>query len=488
MVTQQLTSPNDLSDLEARAIAARNGNIISYGKAIYNYDLEPYQLAWETALDTMDRVVIVCPPDTFKSTTVQLWAEKAIGLNPERRILWLMNAGAQSQKRVNTMATTITSNRVYNKAFGIKPDYKSGWTREQLYVERKHNWPDPTLMGCGLFGPYQGSHFDTIVLDDPTDQQDVRSPTTMEQQRNQVRGVVLDRLEPGGRIIVILTRWGENDLIPLFKELGFTIIQMPVIGDYPWGPTISDRRYPMVSMPSLRRDKGPALFDLTFMCNPRGMSGGLISLDDLHYWDESNLPTTASLGLMAIDPAASKRAGSDPSCMAMGLLEPKSKRVFVTDIIRRRMSGPELETFIYQRFHRTSGIIRIGVETIGFQMTLMQNLKKKYPELPLMELPYRTRRQSTRTPHGLDKDKTNRALALQIKLANGNILLPSWEGKLADIHTPRFEDTSIEDELISFQADMGHKHDEVMDTLAFLGAMAETYQNNQSLLVRLRAA
>lgn len=485
-MTSSPTEVKDLTDFDARVLAAKHGNLVAYGKAVYGYDLEPYQLAWEQALETMNRVVIVCPPDTYKSTTVQLWAERAIGKDPERRILWLMNAGAQSQKRVNTIATTIEGNRVYQAAFGIKPDFKTGWTKEQLYVQRRNNWPDPTLMGCGLTGPYQGSHFDTIVIDDPTDQQDVRSPTTMEMQRQQIRGVVLDRLEPGGRVIVILTRWGENDLIPMFKEIGFTIIQMPVMGDYPWGPTISDRRYPMVSMPTLKRDKGPALFDLTFMCNPRGMSGGLISLEDLHYWDDSNLPTTASLGLMAVDPAASKRAGSDPSCLAMGLLEPRSKRVFVTDIIRKRMSGPQLETFIAQRFNRTAGIIRIGVETAGYQMTLMQNLKMRHPELPLMELPYRSRRQSTRTPHGLDRDKVNRALALQVKLNMGQILLPSWDEKTLERHMPKFEDMTVEDELISFQADMGHKHDEVMDVLSFLGAMAETYQRSQDLMVRLR--
>lgn len=481
-------SVDTLSDFEAKVFAAKNGNLLNYAKAVYDYDGEPYQLAWEHALRTRDHVVIICPPDTFKSTTVQLFIEQTIGLNHEERILWLMNAGAQAEKRVNTIASTIKGNRVYRAAFGVRPDYDSGWTKQALYVKRKHNWPDPTLMGVGLDGPYQGSHFNRIIIDDPTNQKDVRSPATMELQRSLLRGVIMDRLEPGGQIIAILTRWGEEDLVPTFKEIGFTVIQMPVLGNYPWGPTISSRRYPESGIPQLKRRSGP-LFDLTYMCNPRGLSGGLISLDNLHYWDADSLPTTATLGLMVVDPAASKRAGSDPSCIAIGLLEPRTRKVYVTDIIRRRFTGPELEDFIYNRFSRVSGIVAVGVETIGYQMTLMQNLKRWHPDLPLMELPYRSRRQTTRSSRGLDRDKVNRALALQVKLNNGEILLPAWEGKARDNHTPLFEGVSIEDELISFQADMGHKHDEVMDVLAFLGALAETYSpaGAGGLLVRLRA-
>src|SRR3989304_1933354 len=120
MITQTLTRP---PTIEERALAARiPGDLSIFAKAVHNMDLEPYQLAWEEALNSMDRVVIVCPPDTFKSTTVQIWIERAIGQDPNIRILWLMNAGEQAEKRVMTVAQTIDSNPVYRRAYHIQPD------------------------------------------------------------------------------------------------------------------------------------------------------------------------------------------------------------------------------------------------------------------------------------------------------------------------------------------------------------------------------
>lgn len=463
--------------MEERVLAARHGDLEDFALAVHGLEVEPYQAIWEHALDTLDRVVIVCPPDTYKSTSVQLWIEKAIGKDKNRRILWLMNAGAQSEKRVMVMSQTIESNEVFGKAFPkVKPDYKSGWTKQALYVERDLDSPDPSIMGVGLDGPYQGLHFDTIVIDDPTNQKDVRSPTTMEMQRAIIRGVVTDRLTEGGRIVVILTRWGENDLVPTFEDMGYTIFQFPVLGEYPWGPTISNRRFPMSRIPTIRRDKGDALFNLTFMCNPRAMQGGIINRDHIKYWDKDNLPQNATLSLMAVDPASSTKATADPSCIGIALLDARNRACYITDVVTKRMEVPDLEAEIVKRARRTAGLVGIGVETVGFQMSLVQALRRNY-HLPIRELPYRTRRQSTNRAIGLDRDKLNRAIYVDSKFASGQLFIAHG--------LPLFEGVSYEDELVGFD-NSGRGHDDRMDVTAFLCAMADAY-STPSISVRIRS-
>ncbi len=451
---------------EARVLGARHGDLRDYAYAAHGLEIEEYQLSWEHALDTLDRVVIVCPPDTYKSTTVQLWVEKALGRNRNHRILWLMNAGAQSEKRVMTVMQTIESNTVYKKAFKLEPDYKSGWTKSTLYVQRDIESPDPSLMGVGLDGPYQGSHFDTIVIDDPTNQKDVKSPTTMEMQRTLVRGVIIDRLSDKGRIVVILTRWGENDLVSTFEDMGFTIIQMPVLGDYPWGPTISNTRFPLSRIPIIRRDKTDALFNLTYMCNPLAMQGGIIKRDHIRYWNKDNLPKNATLTLMAVDPASSVKAKSDPSAIGMGLLDPRTRALYITDMVDLRLEVPDLEAEIIKRAKQTAGLVGIGVETVGFQMSLVQRLRRE-KNLPIRELPYRSRRQATMKAIGLDRDKMNRALYVDSKFASGQLFLPEYP-------LPLFEGVSYEDELVTFD-DSGRGHDDRVDCTAFLCALADAY-------------
>jgi len=65
------------------------------------------------ALESYNEAVIVCPPDTYKSTTVRDYVEREIGKNPNVRILWLMNAGAQSTKQIMAVQQTLEFNNVY---------------------------------------------------------------------------------------------------------------------------------------------------------------------------------------------------------------------------------------------------------------------------------------------------------------------------------------------------------------------------------------
>jgi len=254
---------------------------------------------------------------THNSTTVRDFVEREIGKNPNVRVLWIMNTGEQAQKQVMAISQTIQSNNVYRAAFDVEEDTEAQWTKNVLFVRRSIEDPDPTLMGTGLNGPYQGLHFNIIIIDDPTDQDDVKSPTTMASQVEKIRGVILDRLMEDGRIVVILTRWGQNDLVSTFKEMGFTIYEMPIAGPYPWGPTLSPTKFPLEKIERIHRDKGDILFALTFMCNPQAVKGNIILRDHLQYWNEALIPKNPMQFVMGIDPAASTATYAD-YCLAFG--------------------------------------------------------------------------------------------------------------------------------------------------------------------------
>lgn len=470
--------PDSVSEIQIRAQAAKHGSAREYSKAVHDLDIAEYQEAWNYALEHENRLVIICPPDTYKSTTIQHWIEKKIGEDHNIRILWLMNAGEQTQKRVMAIQETMEQNNVYKEAFGVVPNYDAGWTKTAFFVKRDRRSPDPTLMGCGFNGPYQGLHFDIIIIDDPTNQEDVQSPTTMERQRLKLRGVILDRLVADGRIVGIFTRWGEEDLLPTFKEIGFRVITMPIIGNYPWGPTLSNERFPMERCMQIRREKTDAIFDLTYMCNPRAVEGGIIKREYIQYWNPLNLPVSGTVTLMAVDPAASKNTWSDPWGIGIGVLELRSKRLYVTDLIRRKMYEHEAEALMMKLASGTSNLVAVGLETIGFQQNFFQKLKRE-KRLPVKELPYRSRKQQQSKALGLDKDKTGRAFFVAQSFNSGQILLPEKPDARGVYHgtgpadLPLADGVSVESELTAFPFGA---HDESIDVLAFLRAMADTYQ------------
>jgi phage terminase large subunit-like protein len=470
-----MATATEVSEIQARASAAKYGDLTTYAKAVHGLDLELYQAAWEQALESLNRVVIVCPPDTYKSTTVRLFVEKLIGSDPNSRTLWLMGTAEQATKQVMDVGGTIKGNNVYRLAFGVEEDAEKQWTNTVLFVKRSRFGPDPTLMATGIDGPYQGLHFDLIVIDDPTTPKDVRSPTEMEAQRHMIRGMILDRLAEGGRIVVILTRWGENDLVPTFEEMRFTIITMPVVGDYPWGTTLSPTRFPDWRVDEIRQDKGDVLFSLTYMCSPQAMQGNLIQRDTILYWDSDNLPVAPMSLFMGIDPAASRRTYADYSCIATVGLDLKTGKKYLLDLWTKRVEVPDLRTEIIKRAKRTAGLRAIGLETAGFQLGLMQDLKRQN-NLPMAEVPYRTRRQVMHKASGIDRDKASRALYLASQFTSGRLYIPS--------NLPLVEGISFESELCTIPLS---KHDDRMDAVAIACALADSVRpSSRGMKVSIR--
>ena len=243
-----------------------------YHRYVHQRDFYRHQLVWGTAMQDPQepRVVFIAPPESFKSSTTRPFIEWTIGQNPNVRNLLLMNTATQAEKQVMSIAETIEKNPRYRQVFPhIQPDPKRGWSHDTLFVKRPNSsLPDPTLYGTGIDGPYQGTHVENIFIDDPTDPQDVQSASIMEAQRQRVRGVVLDRLVEGGKLFVILTRWGMQDLVPTFREMGFKVIENPVKGRYPWGELLCPEMWPQERLDRLLHDKGQSLYDLTYMCDP----------------------------------------------------------------------------------------------------------------------------------------------------------------------------------------------------------------------------
>jgi len=473
-LTSVQSHPADVSEFDTKVVAARYGDLRAYAKAVHNLEIEQHQEAWEEALETGNELVIICPPDTYKSTTVRMWCEKKIGQNPNIRILWLQKAGEQAERNVMAMQRTIESNPVYRAAFGIQRDPDGQWTKTTLFVLRDSHNPDPTILGCGLNGPYQGSHFDIVVIDDPTNQEDVTSDTTMEQQRSKLRGVIIDRAVEGGRIVGIMTRWGENDLVPTFADMGFAIYEMPIAGDYPWGPTISAKLFPQEKLEALRRKKGDRLFALTYMCNTQATEGNRIKREHISYWDASTIPNRPLAFYMAVDPAASLKTSADYAAICtVGVdIKPNPSVIYLVDMFAARLETPDLELEIVKRAKRVNGLRKVGLETVGFQLSLIQGMKRRY-KLPLEEIQYRTKETMRQRIKALDRDKVSRADYLDSLFASNRLFLPKG--------LPLLDGVSLETELCLVPYG---RHDDRMDALAMACCLAESARPQPQRRVR----
>lgn len=164
------------------------------------------------------------------------------------------------------------------------------------------------------------------------------------------------------------------------------------------------------------------------------------------------------------------RNRADNAAIATVGVDPKTRRIFLLDMWAKRAGVPALRDEIVKRALRTAGLRAIGIETAGFQLGLVQDLKRMY-QLPIVEIPYRSRRNVMHRAIGIDRDKTSRVLYLNALMTSGRLFFPKY--------LPTVDGVSLETELIKFP---NGKHDDRIDALAFACVLGEASRPRQSLV------
>lgn len=351
---------------------------------VHNVDLADHMMTWVDILQSKKpedkRVAIAAAPEFWKSRVIRMWIEYSIGHNTEWARCLVMNTQDQAAKQIMSVEDTIVANPKYQLVFPhVKPDYKRGWNRNTMFVLRENSArPEPTLMGVGVQGAVQGAHYEEIYTDDLTDQQDVRSPSTMQSQRDWVKGVLSDRLRtdendvPVGSWFAILTRWGDADLWPLFTNdpnpdsaeggLGFRAVMMPAI-DPDTGVPLWEKEYPISRLDGIRSRKGTALFTMTFLCDPGAMGGNVFETGKINRYKLADTPDM-TFKLHSWDFASGD--SSDSSWTIMQEWCVNTQGYFLTHSHRSRMRYGELLPLLYRyRDDRRPNIILIEDRGIG---------------------------------------------------------------------------------------------------------------------------
>lgn len=249
-----------------------------------------------------------------------------------------------------------------------------------------------TTMGGGMWtagagGPISGRRASKFIIDDPFKGfEDSHSPTQREKVWNWYRSVARTRLFPGAVIIIIQTRWNEEDLIGHVSEIPtFVHLRLPAVAEEDetietvLGPDFVARcRRDNIWLPDWRRKAGEPLWP--WLIPPRPGFDGVPWFDsdeladvrrEVGEWVWATLyqqrPATiegdvfkreswakadaAPANLQLIrrwDMAATeKTAGADPDWTAGVLMgRAQNGRTYILDVRRRRLDPAGVEKFI----------------------------------------------------------------------------------------------------------------------------------------------
>lgn len=137
------------------------------------------------------------------------------GINPGLRVTIISANDTIAQERVVLVRRYIDNSEEYRTLFpNVQADPDMGWTQRRLYLKRTTYSKDASLTASGAVGSIIGKRNDIFIFDDCNDLKNtIQQPKSRETIWMKYKGEYLSRLEPGGKIVIIATRYHERDLI-----------------------------------------------------------------------------------------------------------------------------------------------------------------------------------------------------------------------------------------------------------------------------------
>lgn len=332
------------------------------------------------------------------------------------------------------------------------------------------------ILAAGVGGPITGRGAHILLIDDPVkNREEAESQTVREGAKSWYSSTAYTRLAPGGGVLVIQTRWHDDDLAGwLLSEMReaemeakatghwpedadeWEVIDFPAIAthDEPFrkkGEALHDDRYPLKALLKMKRTMAPRDWAALYQQNPQVEEGAYFSKKMIRYY-KSNPPKYMDI-YAAGDLAISKKEQAD-FCVFMVVGVDEHENIYMLEEYRGRGWDADKIIDVMFEIHDKWNPRRFGLEKGHISQTMDGPLQRrirdeKRYDLVVEELP----------PGKADKEL--RARAIQGLMSHGKVYWP--EGALwVDEHL---------NELLRFPN--GVKDDRV-DADAWIGKMLAT--------------
>ena len=212
---------------------------------------------------------------------------------------------------------------------------------------------------AGVGGALAGRGADLFVIDDPHSEQDVKANSRLafDTAWSWFQTGPLQRLMPGGAIIVIMTRWGKLDLTGRLIDYQvknpdsptWEIVELPAILHEGTDneKSLWPEQWPLESLLSAKSSMDPKYWNAQYMQQPTSDNAAIISRKSWRIW-ESDTPPSCEFIVQSWDTAHETKTTADYSaCTTWGVFyneEENSKaQVILLDAFKDRMAFPELK-------------------------------------------------------------------------------------------------------------------------------------------------
>ena len=272
----------------------------------------------------------------------------------------------------------------------------------------------------GVGGALAGRGADLFIIDDPHSEQDAKTgrPDVFLPAWEWFQSGPLQRLMPGGSIIIVMTRWSKLDLTGMIvnqmaKEEDvdqWEIVEFPaILNDKPlWGDFWS-----LEELLGKKAGMDPRYWQAQYMQNPVSEEGALLKREWWQIWEKDD-PPECEFTIMSLDAAQETNNRADYNALTMwGVFfneDTNNYNIILLNAIKRRLEFPDLKKLVLEEYKEW--------EPDAFVVEKKSNGAALYQELRRMGVPV-----GEFTP-GKGQDKISRVNAVSDLLASGIVWAP----------------------------------------------------------------
>jgi len=313
----------------------------------------------EIAEGKIKRLIINMPPrhtkSEFASYLLPAWF---LGKYPGKKIIQTSNT-AELAVGFGRKVRNLVSSEQYHKIFpnvNLRSDSKAAgrWATNQ----------NGEYFAIGVGGTVTGKGADLLIIDDPHSEQEAAlasgDPTVFDRVYEWYTSGPRQRLQPGGAIIVVMTRWSKKDLTGRIVQSSidregndeWEIIDFPAI--MPSGNPLWPQFWSLEELEALRSELPAGKWNAQYQQSPTSEEGAIIKRDWWQLWDKEDPPRCEYI-IQSWDTAFTKNERSDYSaCTTWGVFymdeNEDNAHIIMLDAFKRRMEFPELKKVAFDMY------------------------------------------------------------------------------------------------------------------------------------------
>jgi len=212
-----------------------------------------------------------------------------------------------------------------------------------------------TYFAIGVGGAVTGKGADLLIIDDPHSEQEAIlaevNPEIYDKVHEWYSSGPRQRLQPGGSIVVVMTRWSKRDLTAQVVKSSvqrggeeWEVIELPAI--LPSGNPLWPQFWSLEELTALKEELPVHKWMAQYMQAPTGAEGALIKREWWKEW-EHDKPPRCDYIIQSWDTAFNKGTRNDFSaCITLGIFHPEDEphpQIILLDAFKERMEFPELK-------------------------------------------------------------------------------------------------------------------------------------------------